>query len=147
VSADAVRGIVSEWIERRPLEHIRACRYPFVTELFAALERQGKTVGVFSDYPAAAKLHEMELHADHVVYAGDANVGLLKPNPRGLEVLMDEAGARPSETVMIGDRIERDGEAAKRVNAKALIRSDRTVIGFPSFARYSDPVFDPLLSR
>ena len=92
-----VRSIVSDWMERRPLAHIRACRYEYVAELFAALKRQGKIVGILSDYPALDKLSAMELTADHVVGAGDADVQILKPHPRGLERLMKSAGASPAE--------------------------------------------------
>ena len=45
---EQVRGIVGEWIERRPLRHIAACRYPGVLELFAGLRGNGKVIGIFS---------------------------------------------------------------------------------------------------
>lgn len=147
IPRERVQAIVSQWIDQRPIEHIRACRYPRVDELFASLKQHGKMIGVFSDYPGTAKLHAMELHADHVIYAGDPDVGLLKPNPRGLKVLMNKAGVSPSETLMVGDRVERDGLAAKRANVSALIRSDRSAPGWVSFSGYSDPIFEPLYSR
>lgn len=147
VDPATVRAIVAEWMERRPLAHIRACRYPNIVELFSALNRKGKTIGIFSDYPARAKLSAMELTADHVVAAGDANVGILKPHPRGLEVLMKAAGASPAETILIGDRIERDGAAARRAGATALIRSARPLDGWLHFSTYSDPLFAPLFER
>lgn len=147
VDPATVRAIVAEWMEHRPLAHIRACRYPNVAELFAALNRKGKTVGIFSDYPAREKLSAMELTADHVVAAGDANVGILKPHPRGLEVLMKAAGASPAETILIGDRIERDGAAARRAGATALIRSARPLDGWLHFSTYSDALFAPLFDR
>ena len=61
---ERVRGIVDEWIERRPLRHLEACRYPGVFELFAGLRRNGKVIGIFSDYPAQAKLDALGLRAD-----------------------------------------------------------------------------------
>src|SRR5215475_3765701 len=36
-SPNEVRAIVEEWIERRPLSHLRACRYPGIDRLFRAL--------------------------------------------------------------------------------------------------------------
>lgn len=147
VSQNAVRSIVAEWMERRPLAHIRACRYSNIAELFSALKLKGKTIGIFSDYPALDKLTAMELTADHVVAAGDANVGILKPHPRGLEVLMKVAGASPAETILVGDRIERDGAAARRAGVTALIRSDRPLDGWLHFATFSDALFAPLFER
>lgn len=145
VSQEAVRSIVAEWIESRPLAHIRACRYAYVAELFSALKLKGKTVGILSDYPALDKLRAMGLAADHVVAAGDTNVGILKPHPRGLEMLMKAAEASPNETVLVGDRIERDGAAARRAGVTALIRSDRPLDGWLHFSTYSDALFAPLL--
>jgi FMN phosphatase YigB (HAD superfamily) len=44
-------------------------RNPHLVELIAALKRQGKIIGIFSDYPATDKLAAMGLLADHVVAA------------------------------------------------------------------------------
>jgi phosphoglycolate phosphatase-like HAD superfamily hydrolase len=47
MGGETVREIVAEWMEKRPLAHVRDCRYPHVTELFAALKRGGKTIGIW----------------------------------------------------------------------------------------------------
>jgi FMN phosphatase YigB (HAD superfamily) len=145
VSPDEVRFVVSEWIERRPLRYLAACRYPGLSQLFAGLRRRGKSIGVLSDYPAKAKLDALGLTADHVVFAGDEGIGLLKPHPRGLEFLMAAAGVEPHETVVVGDRVDRDGLAAQRAGAQALIRSSRPIEGWQVFARYDDALFAPFL--
>ena len=87
----------------------------------------------------------MGLTANHVVSAGD--VGVLKPHPRGLERLMAAAEATADETVVIGDRVDRDGLVAKRVGARVLIRSSKPVREYQTFQTYDDEVFTPLLSR
>ena len=142
-----IRAIVREWIEERPLSHLLACRYRGLPDLFDGLKRNGKIIGVLSDYPAAAKLAALGLVADHVVHAGDHGVGVLKPHPRGLQALMAAAGVRPDETVLIGDRANRDGEAARRAGAAALIRSSSPLDGWRTFARYDDPPFAALLQH
>lgn len=144
VSTCAVREVVDEWICKRPLAHIRACRLPNVKELFTALKRQGKIIGIFSDYPAAEKMAALELSADYVVAAGDKSVNVLKPHPRGLQYLMSTANVRPVETIFVGDRIEKDGAAARRAGVKALIRSKRTVNGWPTFSNFTDKIFAPV---
>jgi putative hydrolase of the HAD superfamily len=138
-----VQSLVREWMERRPLAHIRACRYPRIVELFAALRSRNKIIGIFSDYPAAEKLQAMGLKADFVVSAVD--VGVLKPNPRGLDAVMVAAGVGPQQTILIGDRIDRDGEAARRAGVTSLIRSGRQISGWSCFSNYSAPEFSPLL--
>jgi HAD superfamily hydrolase (TIGR01549 family) len=140
-----VQSLVHEWMEQRPLAHIRACRYPHVVELFAALKSRNKIIGIFSDYPAVEKLRTMDLKADIIVSAIDENVGILKPNPRGLAVIMAAACVGPQETILIGDRTERDGEAALRAGTASLIRSNKPIKGWSCFANYAAPQFSLLL--
>jgi len=142
-SESVVAETVAEWIGRRPLPRLSGCRYPGLIELFAALKRRGKIVGILSDYPARDKLAALGLGADIVVSATDEAVGVLKPHPRGLEALMRRAGVAPSQTLLIGDRRERDGEAARRAGAFSLIRSGQAAPGV--FVRYHDAVFAPVL--
>jgi putative hydrolase of the HAD superfamily len=145
-SPDRVRSIVSEWIERRPLRYLAACRYPNLSQLFSGLRRSGKSIGILSDYPAEAKLEALGLAANYVVSAGDENIGLLKPHPRGLESLIAAAGVKPQETVVIGDRVDRDGLVARRAGAQALIRSSKPVEGWQTFKRFDDALFTPFLA-
>jgi len=147
VEAESIRSIVREWLERRPLAHIRDCRYPHMVELFAAIRRKGKLIGVFSDYPAVEKLQAMELPFDYVVSAIDDAVGILKPHPRGLTLIMERAGVEAGNTVFIGDRPERDGVAALRASVLPLIRSKKPLDGWHTFASYSDRVFAQLFSQ
>lgn len=140
-----VRAIVSRWIDRHPLPYLRGSRYAGLTDLFAGLRRHGKAIGVLSDYPAAAKLAALELAADHIVTADDPDIGVLKPHPRGLAMLIERAHATPATTLMIGDRAERDGLVAQQVSARVLLRSPRPIAGWQTFARFDDPLFAPML--
>lgn len=140
-SPDRVLAIVSEWIAERPLPYLRGCLYAGVTQLFAGLRHDGKTIGILSDYPATAKLAAMGLAADHVIAACD--VGVLKPHPKGLQSLMSAAGATARETVLIGDRAERDGRAGQRAGVRTLIRSSKPIEGYQTFATFHEPLFAP----
>ena len=138
----SVRGIVSEWMEERPLRHLSACRYPLVDQLFDRARQSGRSVGILSDYPTSAKVQALGLHADYLVSASD--VGLLKPHPRGLKRLMELAGTTPEQTILIGDRADRDAAAAQRAGCACLLRSSKPVPGAITFARFDDPIFDGL---
>jgi FMN phosphatase YigB (HAD superfamily) len=146
LSPAEVRAIVSQWIDRHPLPYLRACRYAGLSELFAGLRRHGKTIGVLSDYPAAAKLAALELAADHVVAADDPCIGVLKPHPRGLETLIRQASATPAATLLIGDRAERDGLVARAAGTRVLLRAARPLDGWQTVARYDDLLFAPMLA-
>jgi FMN phosphatase YigB (HAD superfamily) len=65
-SKEFVGSVVAEWIDRRPLRHLPACRYPGLQELFIGLRRRGKTIGILSDYPAREKMLALGLDADVV---------------------------------------------------------------------------------
>ncbi|WP_150291524.1 HAD family hydrolase [Sphingobium estronivorans] len=127
----AVRAVVSEWMEQRPLPLLRRFRVEGAGRLFARLSASHK-VAVHSDYRVEAKLAALGLSTRYAVAAED--VGRLKPDPAGLRWLMAMAGADPSRTLMIGDRDDRDGEAARRAGVRALIRGR-------DFRHYNDPVF------
>ena len=143
--AEDVERLASEWLERKPLPMLAACRYPHVDALFAALLRSGRQVAVFSDYPAAAKLEALGLQVDHVVCATDPHIGRLKPDPAGLVAIMRACGAAPQRTLMVGDRADRDGAAARRAGAHALIRSARPIPGHLTFRSFDERVFRPVM--
>jgi FMN phosphatase YigB (HAD superfamily) len=142
-SPERVRAIVSEWIETRPLRYLRSCLFSGVPQLFTGLQRSGKKIGIFSDYPATEKLAAMGLAAHHIVAASD--VGLLKPHARGLQSLMAAAGVAAQETLFIGDRADRDGVAGQRAGVRILIRSPKPIETFQTFNTFHDPLFDPFM--
>jgi HAD superfamily hydrolase (TIGR01549 family) len=140
IAPEIVRSIVSEWIDARPLPMLLACRYAGIDGLFERIRASGRAIGILSDYSADTKLTALGLHADYVVSAQD--VGFLKPHPRGLERIMAMAGESPDTTVLIGDRMERDGEAARRAGVQALLRTSRPIEGWRCFRTYDDTLFD-----
>jgi putative hydrolase of the HAD superfamily len=142
-----VREVIGEWIYRQPLRHLKTCVLAGVPEFFTSLNAAGKTVGIFSDYAAEEKLEAMGLASDHIASADDPNVAMLKPNPKGLLGLMEKVGTPPKETLLIGDREERDGEAARRAGVHALIRSSKPSSDFRTFKNYADPVFATLTHK
>jgi len=140
VAPERVRDIVERWMQEAPLRHLRECRYAAVDELFAALRRRGIAIGVFSDYPAEAKLGALGLAAEVVRSATDPDVDRLKPDPRGLAVVAARLGAAPETCLVIGDRDDRDGEAARRAGMRFLLRVPREPSSPGHFARFAELV-------
>ena len=143
MSPESVQTIVSEWIETRPLRYLKSCLFSGVPQLFAGLQRAGRKIGIFSDYPATKKLAAMGLVAHHVVAAND--VGLLKPHAMGLQSLMALASATAGDTLFIGDRADRDGVAGQRAGVRTLIRSSKPIEAFQTFKTFHDPLFDSFM--
>ena len=144
---EEVRVLTSEWMERQPLPFLAGCRYPHLDFLFAGLRSAGKQIAVFSDYPATDKLAALGLQAAPVVCATDADIARLKPDPFGLLAILQRTGTPAQRTLMVGDRVDRDGIAARRAGVRALIRSSKTHPDFDTFRAYDDPVFQPMLAQ
>jgi FMN phosphatase YigB (HAD superfamily) len=121
VPAPKVQAVVEEWLERRPLKHLPRCRYSFVPSLIGWLTEQGYRMAVLSDYPPQAKLQALGL-ADLEAWAStDLAIDRLKPDPAGVQHLCRRWSLDPAACLVIGDRAERDGTAAHRAGAQALI--------------------------
>ena len=105
----------------------------------------GKRVAVFSDYPDVEKVSALGLQAWPIVCATDDEVARLKPDPAGLLRILNQSGVHPNRALMIGDRFDRDGLAARRANVRALIRSRRVHPEFETFQGFDDAIFAPLL--
>jgi FMN phosphatase YigB (HAD superfamily) len=121
-SLDRVRSVLSEWLEARPLDWLGACVIPGAARFLDALRASGRYVAVLSDYPAVEKLVAMGLSADLALSATDPEIAIQKPSIKGLAHLAAHFGVSPEAVLVIGDRDDRDGEAARRFGAQYLIR-------------------------
>jgi HAD superfamily hydrolase (TIGR01549 family) len=135
-----IRRTVEEWILQRPLRFLRPCRYAKVADFMTALRKEGKTVAVLSDYPAADKLRALDLAADLVVSAVDPEVDRLKPHPKGLQRTLELAGVEADRCLLIGDRDDRDGECARRAGVGYLIKAARPVDRQSQFGDFAELV-------
>lgn len=140
VSAEAIGQLHQHWFDTVPLPLLMPHVVPGAPELFAALRKAGVTIAVLSDHRAEQKLNALGLVPDMVVSAAD--VGVQKPNPRGLETILQRTGFAPGQTVVIGDRRDRDGAIASRVGAGYL---QRGTTPDSHFRRFDDAVFQPIL--
>lgn len=120
-----LRQLVAEWMEERPLRHLRAARVPGVMELFDQLRARGIQVTIWSDYPVRRKLAALGLTADDHVCATDHDLNCLKPDPTGLLRAMERASVNPADTLMVGDRLTHDGTAAAAAGVDFLLISER----------------------
>lgn len=130
IGPDVARGIIDEWMGARPLDLLPACARKGLREFIEATRKRGIRLGIFSDYPAAAKLRAFQFETlfDCVLSAQDSAVSAFKPSPAGLLECLRLLGVRPENSLYIGDRPEIDGEAARRAGIKAYI------VGLPESA-------------
>ena len=113
-SVAEVKEIVARWVYQEPLSIIQRHAFSGTREFLAALKQCGIRTGVFSDYPAEDKLRALGLAVDIVRDATAADIGRLKPNPTGFLKVAELLGVSPSRCLIVGDRDDRDGAAARR---------------------------------
>jgi HAD superfamily hydrolase (TIGR01549 family) len=112
-----VRRIVEKWMFRRPGKWIRLMRRRSLLRRIESFRRQGGRTALVSDYPAQAKLTAMRIaHLfDHVVANGEVGQPMrLKPWPDGFLLAAERLGVAPTECLVLGDRLDADGESARR---------------------------------
>lgn len=123
VSTDRVKDVIKKWIYDNPLDAVSKTKDNKLLEIIAKLKDSGKTVAIWSDYAADDKLKALGLECQYVYTAEDERVGELKPSPKGLNLIMNDLSMTADKTIMVGDRMEKDGEAAKAAGCDYLILS------------------------
>lgn len=123
---EEMREVVDEWMFCRPGKWLRwFVRWPLVREL-QARKSCGVQLAVVSDYPVCRKLGALGLpfEPDAVVASGESGGPMtLKPDPEGYLLAAERLGVPPPRCLVVGDREDADGEAARRAGmAFQLIR-------------------------
>lgn len=116
-----VSGIVRKWIYEDPLSAIVKTKDESLCNWMASLRRDGKKVVILSDYPTEDKLHALGVEVDGQYGPDDERIDELKPSPKGLKVIMSDLGVSSDDTLMIGDRKEKDGMCAEACGVDHLI--------------------------
>lgn len=114
MTSEAVEAIVTLWMVEAPLRHMKSSAYAGAREFACLLSDKGIRTGVFSDYPATRKLSALQIEVDVVRDASSEDIGRLKPSPDGFLRVADLLDVTPERCLIIGDRDDRDGEAARR---------------------------------
>lgn len=116
-SIDEVRAEVGEWMQRRPGKWLRLFRRRALLRCVATFRGLGGKTALVSDYPARIKLRSMQIEHlfDVVIASGEpGEAGCLKPLPGGFQKAARELMVPADRCLVIGDREDADGEAARR---------------------------------
>jgi FMN phosphatase YigB (HAD superfamily) len=114
---EQVRATVEYWMVERPLKWLNLCRRRQLIDEIRCFHQRGGQTAVVSDYPAAKKLQALGVMSlfDVVVANGEVDgCYRLKPWPDGYLMAASRLGVAPNECLVLGDRDEIDGEAARR---------------------------------
>jgi HAD superfamily hydrolase (TIGR01549 family) len=105
-------------------------------ELIVELNRREIKTAFFSDYPAKEKLAVLGLSSYLAFCATDINVNRLKPDPKSLLLAAQVLGVPVCDCLCIGDRDDRDGEAARRAGMEYLLLKRNRSRGKKTFQSY-----------
>lgn len=108
-----IRGVVNEWLFRRPLKYLRYVCFPEVKVTINHLKKNGVAVTFLSDHYPVGKLQALGFKVEGTYYSTRPDLNCLKPNPNLLSKILSDFGVLPCECVVIGDRDDRDGELAR----------------------------------
>jgi len=111
-----VEGHVRHWMIERPGRWLAAFRRQALLQEIEAFRRAGGRTALVSDYPAKRKLEALGATAlfDAVVASGEpGGPTRLKPHPDGFLRAATAIGVEPAACLVIGDRDDADGAAAR----------------------------------
>jgi HAD superfamily hydrolase (TIGR01549 family) len=115
-SVDEVSRDVAEWMQARPSRLLRFVRRESLVAEIRAHRADGGKTALVSDYPASRKLTALEVGDlfDVVVASGEpGGPPRLKPDPTGYLLAAERLGVAPERCLVIGDRDDADGAAAR----------------------------------
>jgi HAD superfamily hydrolase (TIGR01549 family) len=148
VPVSEVEALVEEWMIRRPLKYLRRLRAAGLVEILSLLDRQGVPAGVFSDYPAEAKIEALGLSGRFAfaLASSDPKIGAFKPHPSGFLRACEYWRLHPREVLMVGDRADTDAAGAAAAGMPCVIigrgRSSGRYRVLPSLERLSRALDD-----
>jgi HAD superfamily hydrolase (TIGR01549 family) len=120
-TAEHVEEVVKFYMHKAPLRLLPSFKDSELAKIIDNLHAKGVKVIVYSDYPAEDKLKAFNIKADRCYCSADARIGSMKPDPKGLKVILSDIGLKSEEALMVGDRYEKDGLAAKACKMDYII--------------------------
>lgn len=113
-TAQKVKKTIEFFMLDAPLKLLPGFKDDVLCEIIEELRKKDKNIKIviYSDYPVENKLNSLGITADYLFTSGDEEIGCMKPDPKGLKVILDKLGLDSNDAIMIGDRFEKDGEAA-----------------------------------
>jgi FMN phosphatase YigB (HAD superfamily) len=111
-----VERIVRLWMFERPLKWVARAKREKLLDALGRYKAGGGKTALVSDYPARGKLQALGATSlfDLVVSNGEpGGPSKLKPHPEGYLSAAERLGVEPARCLVIGDRDDADGGAAR----------------------------------
>lgn len=122
-SSEKVKSVIEYWMLNVPNVYLIDYLDTYAAEWIRKLQLLNKKVVVWSDYPVEDKLKVLRIKVTDSICSTDKIVGAMKPNPKGIQVLLERYQIAKENALMIGDREEKDALAAKEAGIDWMILS------------------------
>ncbi len=122
-SPQRVQKAVQFFMLEAPLKLLPQFQDRLLAKTIDKLRKKGIFVAVYSDYPVTDKLKALGITVDRCFTSADKEIGCMKPDPKGLAVILKTLGVDRKDAIMVGDRLEKDGMSAQRNQVDYLIVS------------------------
>jgi HAD superfamily hydrolase (TIGR01549 family) len=116
IDRELVRARVQRWMVEKPCKWITMSKRSSLIDEISAFHSAGGRTALVSDYPARTKLAALACSDlfDVIVANGEPNGPIrLKPDPDGYLRAARSLGVPPERCLVIGDRDDADGAAAR----------------------------------
>lgn len=118
VSEEQVSRSVQKWMFEVPLDLLKEHCYSDVKQFINQQYDEGKTIVVYSDYPAAEKLLAMGIHFSKIFVSCSGGITESKPSFDAMQKILSETDISPDSLIFVGDRDDKDKASAEMVNIK-----------------------------
>lgn len=115
-----IRRIRAKWMIDNQSKALRTAKRRWLAKRISRLRRSGIAVAIWSDNPIEKKLAYLSYHPDYCLSNENEEVGIGKPNPKGLLQILSFFEIPKTQTILIGDREDRDGAAAARAGVRFI---------------------------
>lgn len=112
VSAKRVEDAVRFYMQKAPLTLLPDYKDAILSDSIEKLKEKGISIVIYSDYPVVDKLRVLGINADLCFTSVDEQINCMKPDPKGLKVILEALSLNATDAVMVGDRYDKDGLAA-----------------------------------
>ena len=124
-SAEKVRDAVEFFMMKAPLSLLPDYVDDNLKKFIKKMRENSKVVVIYSDYPVKDKLNALGIDVDGMYTSTDENIGVMKPDGKGIEVILSDYDISGENAIMIGDRYEKDGLCAIANNVDYIILSSK----------------------
>ena len=107
-----VQEVIRFYMLETPLNLLYEYRDSELIRMIEEVRKKQVKIVIYSDYPVENKRKALQVEADLCFTSTDKEINSMKPDPKGLQVILQQLQMKPEEVIMVGDRYEKDGLAA-----------------------------------